>query len=139
MPATVPIFRAASLNRRLRVRQKVRVPAYATLGDVSGSDLLDLYEVLDISESGVSLQCSLAFQIDQIIKICLDFAEAPEPISTTARVVWLNSGRVGLCLASLADAAAGQLKQWLLLNALSAADLAQSDFPREKEKWTVFL
>jgi putative methionine-R-sulfoxide reductase with GAF domain len=127
MAAIVPMSPPVASNRRGRVRQKVHVPAYATLGTASGSDLLDLYEVLDISESGVSLQCPLPFQIDQIIQLCLDFAEAPEPISASARVVWLESGRVGLALAGLAHSATRQLKQWLLLNALSAADLAQAD------------
>jgi len=127
MAAIVPMSRTAASNRRGRVRQKVHVPAYATLASATGSDLLDLYEVLDISESGISLQCSLPFQIDQIIQLCLDFAEAPEPISASARVVWLESGRVGLALAGLAHSATRQLKQWLLLNALSAADLAQAD------------
>jgi putative methionine-R-sulfoxide reductase with GAF domain len=126
MAATVSTAPLASPNRRTRVRQKIHVPAYATLGGLSGSGLIDLYEVLDISESGLSLQCSLSLEIGQTLPVCLDFAEAPQPIPATAHVVWLASGRIGLSIPVLADSAAGQLRQWLFLNALSAADNAQA-------------
>jgi putative methionine-R-sulfoxide reductase with GAF domain len=84
--------------------------------------LLDLYEVLDISEAGMALQCSLPIRIDQTIQLNLDFAEAPAPISASARVAWLDSGKVGLSLTAITPSSARQLKQWLFLNALSAAE-----------------
>ena len=50
MAAITQVSRLASPNRRARVRQKVHVPAYATFGDTQ-SEMLDLYEVLNISEN----------------------------------------------------------------------------------------
>jgi hypothetical protein len=88
--------------------------------------MLDLYEVLDISEAGVALQCSLPVVENQILDLCLDLAEAPEPIWTTGRVVWLSEGRVGLSLPRLPASAKHHLKEWLFLNALSAADYAEA-------------
>ena len=126
MAATIPVSRPAS-NRRARVRQKVHVPAYATLSGVPQPDMLDLYEVLDISESGVSFHCSSPMEIDQTVELCLDLAESDGQISGTARVIWSDaSGRVGLRLPNLADPAKRQLSEWLFLNALAAAANAEA-------------
>jgi GAF domain-containing protein len=126
MAATVPVSRPAS-NRRARVRQKVHVPAYATLSGVPQPDMLDLYEVLDISEGGVSFQSSSPMEIDQTVELCLDLAEAEGQITGTARIIWSDaSGRVGLRLPNLADPAKRQLSEWLFLNALAAAANAEA-------------
>ena len=69
MSATVQAPRPASLNRRRRVRQKVHAPAYATFGGASKSGMLDLYEVLDISEVGVALQCAAPLRIDPASRV----------------------------------------------------------------------
>jgi putative methionine-R-sulfoxide reductase with GAF domain len=127
MSAILSAPRPVSSNRRTRVRHKAHVPAYATLGPASTSGMLDLYEVLDISEAGVAIQCSLPIVVNQILDLCLDLAEAPDPIWTTGRVVWNAAGRVGLSLPQLPASARKHLKQWLFLNALSAADYAEAD------------
>jgi GAF domain-containing protein len=88
--------------------------------------MLDLYEVLNISESGVALQCSLPMQVDQTVELCLDLAEGRGEISTPARVAWLNSaGHVGLALLGLTDSSLRRLRDWLFLNALAAAAEAE--------------
>ena len=76
MPATVQAFRPASLNRRRRVRQKVHAPAYATFGSASNSGILNLFEVLDISEVGVAVQCATPIETNQQVELRLDLAEA---------------------------------------------------------------
>jgi hypothetical protein len=127
MSATVQASRPASLNRRRRVRQKVHAPAYASFSGASKSEMLDLYEVLDISEVGVAVQCTSPMEIDQQVDLCLDLAEASGQISATARVVWSDSaGRVGLGLAPLPDSALRRLREWLFLNAMAAAADAAS-------------
>src|ERR1700691_2908938 len=113
MAAIIQVSRLASPNRRARVRQKVHVPAYATFSD-SKSEMLDLYEVLDISENGLALHCPSPIQVNQNVELCLDLAEADMQISGTARVVWLDgTGRVGFGLPALADSAKRQLSEWL--------------------------
>jgi hypothetical protein len=109
------------------VRQKVHAPAYASFSGASKSEMLDLYEVLDISEVGVAVQCTSPMEIDQQVDLCLDLAEASGQISATARVVWSDSaGRVGLGLAPLPDSALRRLREWLFLNAMAAAADAAS-------------
>jgi GAF domain-containing protein len=122
MSATFLASRPASLNRRRRVRQKVHAPAYATFGGGSNRGMLDLYEVLDISEVGVALQCASPMKIDQQVELCLDLAEASGQISATARAVWSDSaGRVGLGLAALPESTQRRLREWLFLNAMAGA------------------
>jgi putative methionine-R-sulfoxide reductase with GAF domain len=127
MAAIVQLKPTASSNRRGRVRQKVHVPAYASFSDASHSEMLDLYEVLNISESGLALHCSWPMEVNQTVELCLDLAEAGGQISGTARVVWFDAtGRVGFAFPILTDAAKRQLSDWLFLNALASAANAES-------------
>jgi hypothetical protein len=130
MSAILQAPRPASLNRRRRVRQKVHAPAYASFSGASKSEMLDLYEVLDISEVGLSVQCPSPMKIDQQVELCLDLAEATGQISATARVIWSDSaGRVGLGLPVLTTSALQRLREWLFLNAMAAAANAASSPP----------
>src|SRR5580658_9801403 len=142
MSAIAEASRPVSLNRRRRVRQKVHAPAYASFGGASNSGMIDLYEVLDISEVGVALQCSSPMKIGQQLDLSLDLAEARGPIYTSARVVWSDdAGRVGLSLPTLGNSALHRLQEWLFLNAMASAanaasssalpsSISQSDVPR---------
>jgi len=130
MSAIAQASRPASLNRRRRVRQKVHAPAYAIFSGASKSEMLDLYEILDISEIGVAVQCPTPMKIGQQVELCLDLAEARGQIPATARVVWSDStGRVGLDLPSLTNSALHRLREWLFLNAMAAAANAASAAP----------
>lgn len=124
MAATVQASRLAPPNHRRRVRHKVHAPAYATFTGASSSEMLDLYEILDISEIGVAVQCSssLSLQPCQQVELCLDLAEAGGTIWVTGQVVWSDpSGRTGFHLPALNDSAVRRLREWLFLNAIAAA------------------
>ncbi|MGB6841765.1 MAG: PilZ domain-containing protein, partial [Candidatus Sulfotelmatobacter sp.] len=127
MSAIAEASRPVSVNRRRRVRQKVHAPAYASFGGASNSGMIDLYEVLDISEVGVALQSASPMKTGQQIELSLDLAEARGQISTAARVVWSDEdGRVGLSLPALNNSALHRLQEWLFLNAMAAAANAVS-------------
>jgi putative methionine-R-sulfoxide reductase with GAF domain len=92
--------------------------------------MLDLYEVLDISEVGVAVQCTCAMETNQRVELCLDLAESGGPISTPAQVVWSDStGRIGLALPALTDSTLHRLREWLFLNAMAAAANAAASSP----------
>src|ERR1700675_1075653 len=131
MSATVPLPESVTSNRRRNVRQKVHAPAYASFGGASKNEMLDLYEVLDISEGGVAVQGPEPMEIDQGVELCLDLAESEHQLSATAHVVWSDSnGRVGLRFPTLAHPGLGRLRQWLFLNAMAgAANAAASSTP----------
>jgi hypothetical protein len=138
MSAIVQASRPASLNRRRRVRQKVHAPAYAIFTGSSRSEMLDLYEVLDISEVGLAVQCPSPMKIDQQFELCLDLAESAGQISATARVVWSDTtGRVGLSLPVLPSSALHRLRQWLFLNAMAGAANAASSATSPSPQLTV--
>jgi putative methionine-R-sulfoxide reductase with GAF domain len=127
MSATVQQYRPVPLNRRRRVRHKVHAPAYASFGGASKGEMLDLHEVIDISELGVAVQCPSSMRVNQQVELCLDLAEASGQISATARVIWSDAaGRVGLSLPALTNPALQRLREWLFLNAMAAAANAAS-------------
>ncbi len=145
MSATAQASLIVPLNRRRRVRQKVHAPAYAVFTGASADkhspsemhedvmregEMLDLCEVLDISEVGVSVQCATPMEINRQVDLCLDLAEAAGQITTTAQVVWSDAnGRVGLGLSPLNNAALHRLREWLFLNAMAGAANAEAAAP----------
>ena len=113
-------------NRRRRVRHKVHTPAYASFTAESRSAMLDLNEILNISEDGVALQCSSPLESSRCFNLCLDLAESSGQIFTTGQVIWSNpSGRTGFRFLDLAPASLRRLREWLFLNALAAVTNAQ--------------
>jgi putative methionine-R-sulfoxide reductase with GAF domain len=131
MSATLQAPRLASLNRRRRVRQKVHVPAYVSFGAASPNEMLDLCEILDISEVGMAVQSASPMEVEQQVELCLDLAEAHGQISAIARVVWSDpAGRVGLGFSPLPNSALRRLREWLFLNAMTGASNAGSSVAR---------
>ncbi len=127
MSAILQAPRPASVNRRRRVRQKVHAPAYASFVGDSQSEMLNLYEILDISEVGLAIQGTSQMEIGKPVDLCLDLAESSGTISATARVVWSDpAGRVGFGLPVLPDAALHRLREWLFLNSMAGAANAAS-------------
>jgi GAF domain-containing protein len=109
-------------HRRRFVRQKVHTPAYASLNSNSDDMVLDLSEVVDISEFGASIQTSSPWHMDREIQLCLDLSETKTYVHTKGHVVWANqSGRIGVSFPEMSVADRRQLKEWLFLNAMVGA------------------
>ncbi len=126
MAAINPVLRTSVPNRRRRVRHKIQTPAYATLNSEPKSAMLDLYEIVDISEEGIAIQCPLPLEADQELKLCLDLADCPDQIFTTGKVIWSNqSGRAGLHFLELPPSSLFRLREWLFMNAM--AGVANAD------------
>lgn len=122
MSAIAQVSPPLSPNRRRRVRQKVHAPAYATFNGDSHGEMLDLYEVLDLSEVGLSIQFASPMTVGQEVDLRIDLSEATGQISALARVIWSNSnGRAGLALPALNIPDLHRLREWLFLNAMAAA------------------
>jgi len=114
-PAAAPL----PASRR-RVRQKVHSPAYARLNGDS-SQVLDLSEIVDISEDGMAIQSSYPFEKQRWVNLCLDLTATKATIYTTAEVIWTDhSGRVGIRFPQMSDSTLRPLKEWLFLNAMVA-------------------
>jgi len=108
-------------ERRRHVRQKVHAPAYASLDTNSGGIVLDLNEVLDISEQGMAIQTASPPEVNSSLNLSLDLAETKSFLHTTGEVVWTDrSGRAGIRFPNMPYASVRQLKEWLFLNAITA-------------------
>ncbi len=77
-----------SPNRRRRVRHKIQTPAYISFTAESQGAMLDLHEIVDISEDGVAIQCHSPLEIEKTVNLCLDLADCAEHIYTTGQVIW---------------------------------------------------
>jgi len=119
-------------NPRRRVRHKVHTPAYASLNGDSGGMVLDLNEILDISQDGMSMQTSPPLEVNRTVSLCLDLSETKTYIHTTGHVIWSDeSGRTGIRFADMPEASVSHLKEWLFLNAM-VAGVARGAAPNSK-------
>jgi len=108
-------------TRRRRVRQKVHSPAYVSLNGNSNGQVLDLSEIVDISEEGMAIQTSFPLQIQRNVDLCLDLTATRTRIQTPGEVVWCDgSGRVGISFPRMPDDSLRQLKEWLFVNVMLA-------------------
>ena len=121
MAASTSVVQTATPNRRRRVRHRIQTPAYATFVGDSKSAMLDLHEILNVSEEGVAIQCPAPIEVGKRFNLCLDLAECPDHIYTSGQVIWSNeSGRTGLRFAELPPFSVFRLREWLFLNAVAA-------------------
>jgi TPR repeat protein/putative methionine-R-sulfoxide reductase with GAF domain len=128
MAALTSVFRATSANRRRRVRHKIQTPAYATFTTESPGAMLDLHEIVDISEDGVAIQCHSPLELERRVDLCLDLADCAEHIYTTGQVVWSNpSGRAGLRFSDLAPDSIARLREWLFVNVMAGVANGEAD------------
>ncbi len=118
---SAPESAPATGNRRCCVRHRVHSPAYVSASVNFPGTGLDLNEVLDISEAGISFQAAAQMQVGPRVKLCLDLPETAGLVWAIGRVVWSEpSGRTGVHFLKLRGAATKLVKEWLFVNALVA-------------------
>jgi len=114
------VLRPVSPNRRRRVRHKIQTPAYVSFTAESKSSMLDLHEIVDISEDGVAIQCHAPLQVEKTLNLCLDLADCAEQIYTAGQVIWSNdSGRAGIHFSELSSESLSRLREWLFVNVMA--------------------
>jgi TPR repeat protein len=134
MAVMTSALRPASPNRRRRVRHKIQTPAYATFTAEPKTEMLDLHEIVDISEDGVAIQCHSPLELDQRVNLCLDLADCAEHIYTTGQVVWSNtSGRAGLHFSGLSPESISRLREWLFVNVMAGVANSEAHFDVNSE------
>ena len=122
---------SAPPNRRRRVRHRIQTPAYAIFTGESQGAMLDLHEIVDISEDGMSIQCHSPLEVQTCLNLCLDLADCPQPIYTAGQVVWSNAtGRAGFHFSELPPDSLSRLREWLFVNVMAGvangeAEIAQ--------------
>lgn len=120
MVASSTLSRPPVPNRRRRVRHKIQTPAYASFTAQSQGAMLDLHEILNISEDGLALQCHSRLEVNSHVSLCLDLTDCANQIFTTGQVIWSNdSGRAGICFFDLPVSSLARLREWLFLNVMA--------------------
>src|SRR5260370_31599296 len=105
-------------ERRRARRHKVFTPAYANLSGSSQGAILELSEILNISESGMCIQASSQMKVNRLLPLGIDLSETGVQIRTVGHVVWSEpSGRTGIRFPDMAAASLGQLQEWLAAKA----------------------
>src|SRR5580765_6369307 len=106
-------------RRRQSVRQRVHSPAYASLNGTSDDMVLDLSEVLDISEHGAAIQTSSTWSANRVVSLCLDLSETETYLQTSGQIIWADrKGRIGVRFREMPADARRKLQEWLFLNAM---------------------
>ena len=117
-----PVPKSLLRDHRRAVRQRVHTPAYASLQGTSDDSILDLCEILDISERGALLQTPKGWELGSALDLLLDFSETQTKVRTKGEVVWTDAGgRVGVRFPDLSEEARRKLQEWLFLNVMVAA------------------
>ncbi|HZC22018.1 MAG TPA: GAF domain-containing protein, partial [Candidatus Binatia bacterium] len=120
MAANISTLPPVFANRRRRVRHKIQTPAYVSFTAESKGLMLDLHEIVDISEDGIAIQCHAPLEVEKFVDLCLDLADCSEHIYTTGQVIWANeSGRAGLRFSDLPAESLKRLREWLFANVMS--------------------
>jgi len=128
MAANTSTLSPAIPNRRRRVRHRIQTPAYASFTSESKSAMLDLHEILDISEDGMAVQCHAPVEVQKQIHLCLDLADCADHIYTIGQVVWSNSsGRTGVRFSDLSSDALARLREWLFVNVMAGVANSETE------------
>jgi putative methionine-R-sulfoxide reductase with GAF domain len=100
----------------------VHSPAYASLNGTSDDMVLDLSEILDISERGAAIQTSSTWNVNRVVNLCLDLSETETYLQTSGRIVWADrKGRIGVRFSEMEPESRRKLQEWLFLNAMVGA------------------
>jgi len=119
-PTAIGIQLAVHSDRRRRVRHKIQLPAYVSLGESPTDTAIDLSEIINLSEDGMAIQTSSQLKVDQRATFVLDLPETNTKIRTDGKVVWAGtSGRVGIKFAGMSRDLNFELKKWLFANAVA--------------------
>lgn len=109
-------------DRRRSRRHRVHSPAYANLSGSSQGSVVELSQILDISESGMCIQASSQMKINRLLPLCLDLSATGSRIYLVGHVVWSeSSGKTGIRFPEISEPELKQLKNWLDANANAEA------------------
>jgi TPR repeat protein len=110
------------------VRHRIQTPAYASFAAEKKEAMLDLHEIVDISEDGIAIQCHSPLDRERSLNLCLDLADCSEQIYTTGHIVWVNdNGRAGVRFTELAPESLARLREWLFVNVMAGVANSEVD------------
>jgi putative methionine-R-sulfoxide reductase with GAF domain len=119
---TDPSLTAPRVERRRRFRHKLHSPVYASFKSPQAGVVVDLSELLDLSEDGFAVRTPEPLEADRPLALTLDLPETGVYLHGHGVAVWSDSsGRAGVRFSDLSDTSRRLLKEWLFTNVLVAA------------------
>ena len=104
-------------ERRKHIRHTAQSPAFAGMNGNSTGIVLDLHQIIDLSEDGMAFQSSGPMEIGETLYFSVDLSEPKTYFHTMGRVVWSQaSGRTGVRFQKTAPEDAVLLHEWLTSN-----------------------
>lgn len=104
-------------DRRRVERHRAHTPAYANLSGSAQGAVLDLCEILNISETGMCIQATSQLKTNRLLALCLELSETGARIHVVGHVVWSEaSGKTGIRFPEMSESCHAQLQQWLQAN-----------------------
>ena len=129
--STLPLnrdFEGPGRERRKRVRHRAQSPAFAGMNGNSTGIVLDLHQIIDLSEDGMSFQSSSPMEVGETLEFSVDLSHPKTYFHTLGRLVWSNAtGRTGIRFQKTAPQDAVVLHEWLFANAIAGADPKAED------------
>ena len=81
---------------------------------------LDLHQIIDLSEEGMSFQSSGQMEVGETLNFSVDLSDPKTYFQTVGRVVWSNpSGRTGVRFQKTGPEDTVKLREWLFANAFA--------------------
>jgi protein TonB len=116
-----------SIDRRSNPRHKVRSLAYVDLDEGNGGI------VLNVSESGLSVQAVTPLMDEFLPQIRLQLSESTTPIMAAGQIVWTTNSRktAGIRFVDFPPEAAGQIRDWIASEAFPLDSPRDDNFPAE--------
>lgn len=109
-------------DRRRTRRHRVHTPAYASCSGSAQTTVVELNEIINLSESGTCIQAPSQMKINRLLPLCLDLSATSSRISVVGHVVWSDpSGKTGIRFPEMSEASLSQLRRWLEVNAHAEA------------------
>jgi putative methionine-R-sulfoxide reductase with GAF domain len=126
-------------DRRRSRRHRVHTPAYASLSGSAQGSVVELSEILNISETGMCIQASSQMKTNRLLPLCLDLSTTGSRIHLVGHVVWSeSSGKTGIRFPEVSEPELKQLHAWLVTNAnaemAAHASVTQSPEGRVEER-----
>ena len=105
-------------DRRRARRHPIHTPAYASLSGSSQTAVVELSEIINISECGVCIQASSQMKINRLLPLCLDLSATSSRLHVVGHVIWSEpSGKTGIRFPEISEPSRIEFDRWIEANA----------------------
>jgi GAF domain-containing protein len=127
--STLPVTRDSgppTPERRKSARFRAQNPSFVGMNGNSTGVNLELHQIFDLSEEGMSFQNSTPLEVGEVLDFSVDLAKPETYFQSSGRVMWTDeSGRTGVRFQKTSEDDADRLQQWIAAN-LSPQTAAES-------------